>query len=54
MAAALGRRRRARNGPHAGVESQGANVTAGPVAAMLDRARDAIMGRADMRFLAGR
>jgi hemerythrin superfamily protein len=31
--------------PHAGVESQVANLAAGPFAAMLDRARDAIIGR---------
>jgi truncated hemoglobin YjbI len=31
--------------PHAGVESQVANLTAGPFAAMMDRARDAIMGK---------
>ena len=31
--------------PHAGVESQAANLAAGPFAAMLDRARDAIMGK---------
>jgi hemerythrin superfamily protein len=31
--------------PHPGVESQAANLTAGPFAAMLDRARDAIMGK---------
>jgi hemerythrin superfamily protein len=31
--------------PHAGVESQVANLVAGPFAAMLDRARDAIMGK---------
>ncbi|CAM4083785.1 protein [Mycobacterium basiliense] len=31
--------------PHAGVESQLANMVAGPFAAMLDRARDAIVGR---------
>jgi hemerythrin superfamily protein len=31
--------------PHAGVESQVANLAAGPFAAMLDRARDAIMGK---------
>lgn len=31
--------------PHAGVESQLANLTAGPFAAMLDRARDAITGK---------
>ncbi|ORW91578.1 hemerythrin [Mycobacterium sp. IEC1808] len=31
--------------PHAGVESQAANLTAGPFAAMMDRARDAIMGK---------
>ncbi|HEY0225358.1 MAG TPA: hemerythrin domain-containing protein [Mycobacterium sp.] len=30
--------------PHAGVESQLANLVAGPFAAMLDRARDAIVG----------
>ncbi|HYB38212.1 MAG TPA: hemerythrin domain-containing protein [Mycobacterium sp.] len=31
--------------PHAGVESQVANLFAGPFAAMLDRARDAILGK---------
>ena len=31
--------------PHAGVESQAANLMAGPFAAMLDRARDAITGK---------
>lgn len=31
--------------PHAGVESQVANLAAGPFAAMLDRARDAIIGK---------
>jgi hemerythrin superfamily protein len=31
--------------PHAGVESQVANLFAGPFAAMLDRARDAIVGK---------
>ncbi len=31
--------------PHAGVESQVANLVAGPFAAMLDRARDAIIGK---------
>jgi hemerythrin superfamily protein len=31
--------------PHAGVESQVANLTAGPFAAMMDRAHDAIMGK---------
>jgi iron-sulfur cluster repair protein YtfE (RIC family) len=31
--------------PHAGVESQIANLFAGPFAAMLDRARDTIMGK---------
>ncbi|WP_118914470.1 hemerythrin domain-containing protein [Mycobacterium shigaense] len=31
--------------PHAGVESQVANMVAGPFAAMLDRARDAIVGK---------
>jgi hypothetical protein len=31
--------------PHAGVESQVANLTAGPFAAMLDRSRDAITGK---------
>jgi hemerythrin superfamily protein len=31
--------------PHAGVESQVANLFAGPFAAMMDRARDAIMGK---------
>jgi hemerythrin superfamily protein len=31
--------------PHAGVESQAANLTAGPFAAMLDRARDVIVGK---------
>ncbi len=31
--------------PHAGVESQMANLAAGPFAAMLDRARDAIVGK---------
>lgn len=31
--------------PHPGVESPSANMIAGPFAAMLDRARDAIMGR---------
>lgn len=31
--------------PHAGVESQAANLAAGPFAAMLDRARDAIIGK---------
>lgn len=31
--------------PHAGVESQVANLTAGPFASMLDRARDAISGK---------
>ncbi|MGB6205573.1 hemerythrin domain-containing protein [Mycobacterium sp.] len=31
--------------PHAGVESQIANLRAGPFAAMMDRARDTIMGK---------
>ena len=31
--------------PHAGVESQMANLAAGPFAAMMDRARDAIAGK---------
>lgn len=31
--------------PHAGVESQLANLAAGPFAAMLDRARDVIVGK---------
>jgi hemerythrin superfamily protein len=31
--------------PHAGVESRAANLAAGPFAAMLDRARDAITGK---------
>jgi hemerythrin superfamily protein len=31
--------------PHAGVESQAANLFAGPFAAMRDRARDAILGK---------
>jgi hemerythrin superfamily protein len=31
--------------PHAGVESQVANMLAGPFAAMMDRARDAIVGK---------
>jgi hemerythrin superfamily protein len=31
--------------PHAGVESQVANLFAGPFAAMMDRARDTIMGK---------
>jgi hemerythrin superfamily protein len=31
--------------PHAGVESQAANLTAGPFAMMLDRARDLITGK---------
>lgn len=31
--------------PHAGVESQVANLAAGPFAAMLDRARDVIIGK---------
>jgi Hemerythrin HHE cation binding domain. len=31
--------------PHAGVESKAANLTAGPFAMMLDRARDAISGK---------
>ncbi|HEU5007121.1 MAG TPA: hemerythrin domain-containing protein [Jatrophihabitantaceae bacterium] len=31
--------------PHAGVESAGANMMAGPFAMMLDRARDAISGK---------
>lgn len=31
--------------PHAGVESQVANILAGPFAAMLDRARDATVGK---------
>lgn len=31
--------------PHAGVESQVANLAAGPFATMLDRARDAIVGK---------
>ena len=31
--------------PHAGVESQVANLVTGPFAAMLDRARDAIIGK---------
>ena len=31
--------------PHSGVESQVANLFAGPFAAMLDRARDAILGK---------
>ena len=30
--------------PHPGVESRAANMLAGPFAAMLDRARDAISG----------
>jgi hypothetical protein len=30
--------------PHAGVECQMANLVVGPFAAMLDRARDAIVG----------
>ena len=38
-------RRTAPTRPHAGVESQVANLTAGPFAAMLDRARDAIVGK---------
>ena len=33
--------------PHPGVESAGANLLAGPFAAMLDRARDAINGRGE-------
>jgi hypothetical protein len=32
--------------PHAGVESAGANMLAGPFASMLDRVRDAISGKA--------
>jgi hemerythrin superfamily protein len=32
--------------PHPGVESQAANMFAGPFAAMLDRARDALSGKA--------
>jgi len=31
--------------PHAGIESQGANLIAGPFASMIDRARDAIAGK---------
>jgi hypothetical protein len=31
--------------PHAGVESRAANLLAGPFAAMVDRARDAILGK---------
>jgi len=31
--------------PHAGVESQMAKLVAGPFAAMMDRARDAIIGK---------
>ena len=31
--------------PHAGIESQAANLLAGPFAAMLDRARDALSGK---------
>ena len=31
--------------PHAGVQSQAANLLAGPFAAMTDRARDAILGK---------
>jgi hypothetical protein len=31
--------------PHVGVESQVANLVAGPFTAMLDRARDAIIGK---------
>lgn len=31
--------------PHAGVEPQVANLAAGPFAAMLGRARDAIIGK---------
>ena len=31
--------------PHPGVESQVANLLAGPFAAMLDRPRDAIIGK---------
>lgn len=31
--------------PHAGVESQGANLIAGPFASMIDRARDALTGK---------
>jgi hypothetical protein len=31
--------------PHAGVESQISNLMAGPFAAMIDRARDAILGK---------
>jgi len=31
--------------PHAGVESQAANILAGPFASMLDRARDALTGK---------
>jgi hemerythrin superfamily protein len=31
--------------PHAGVESQVSNLMAGPFAAMMDRARDAILGK---------
>ncbi len=31
--------------PHAGIESQVSNILAGPFAAMLDRARDAIVGK---------
>lgn len=31
--------------PHAGVESQAANLIAGPFAAMIDRARDALSGK---------
>jgi hemerythrin superfamily protein len=32
--------------PHPGVESRSANLLAGPFAAMMDRARDAILGKA--------
>ena len=31
--------------PHAGIESQAANLLAGPFASMLDRARDAVSGK---------
>jgi hypothetical protein len=33
--------------PHPGVESAKANLLAGPFAAMLDRARDVLSGKAD-------
>jgi hypothetical protein len=37
--------RAVRHAGHAGVESMGANILAGPFAAMLDKARDALSGK---------